>query len=98
MVLDLLEQLSAALPSAEEGVEILRQKLKTAKRLELRLTDRTKLSDDGYACGSFVLFTHICYLVTRRSFGTRTHYFPRGMGASIVPFGRDRKSSSLTTD
>ena len=25
----------------------------------------------------------------RRAFGTRTHYFPRGMGASIVPFGRD---------
>jgi hypothetical protein len=25
----------------------------------------------------------------RRAFGTRKHYFPRGMGASIVPFGRD---------
>ena len=36
------------------------------------------------------LFIHT-YLLPRdrRDFGTRTHYFPRGMGASIVPFGRD---------
>jgi hypothetical protein len=25
----------------------------------------------------------------RRIFGTRTLYFPRGMGASIIPFGKD---------
>ena len=39
----------------------------------------------------------VCYLFIRpyllprdrRAFGTRTNYFPRGMGASIVPFGRD---------
>ena len=26
-----------------------------------------------------------------RTFGTRTQFFPRGMGASIIPFGRDRQ-------
>jgi hypothetical protein len=26
-----------------------------------------------------------------RAFGTRTHYFPRGTGASILPFGRDSR-------
>jgi hypothetical protein len=38
----------------------------------------------------YYLFIRL-YLIPhgRRAFGTRTHYFPRGMGASIVPFGRD---------
>jgi hypothetical protein len=42
--------------------------------------------------GMFVCYLFIRpYLLPRdrRAFGTRTHYFPRGMGASIVPFGRD---------
>ncbi|KAF8499812.1 Spo11/DNA topoisomerase VI subunit A [Russula emetica] len=69
MVEDFLEQLSAAIPSAEEVEDVLRKKTKDTKKLELRLTDRTKLSNDG-------------------AFRTRTHYFPRGMGASIVPFAQ----------
>ncbi len=51
MVEDFLDQLSAAIPSPEG-------------RLELRLADRKKLSNDGYACVPLILFVHICYLVT----------------------------------
>ncbi|KAN0129228.1 Spo11/DNA topoisomerase VI subunit A [Lactarius tabidus] len=48
MVLDFLEQLSAALPSTEEEVkDVLRGKLKSPRKLELRLADRKKLSNDG---------------------------------------------------
>ena len=49
MVEDFLEQLSAAIPStgAEDGLS---KKMKTFKKLELRLTDRKKLSSDGYDC------------------------------------------------
>ena len=48
--MDFLEQLSAALPSTEEEVkDVLRGKLKNRRKLELRLIDRTKLSNDGYA-------------------------------------------------
>jgi hypothetical protein len=54
MVEDFLEQLSAAIPSAEEVEDVLRKKTKDTKKLELRLTDRTKLSNDGYACVPFV--------------------------------------------
>lgn len=49
MVENFLEQLSAAIPSAEKVEGVLRKKTKDAKKLELRLTDRTKLSNDGYA-------------------------------------------------
>ena len=50
MVVDFLEQLSAALPSTEEEVkDVLRGKHKNPKKLELRLIDRKKLSNDGYA-------------------------------------------------
>ncbi len=50
LVVDFLEQLSAALPSTEEEVkDVLRGKLKNPRKLELRLIDRKKLSDDGYA-------------------------------------------------
>ena len=87
MVEDFLEQLSAAIPSAEEVENALRKKTKDIKKLELRLTDRTKLSNDGYACVPFVIRPYPLPL-DRRAFGTRIHYFPRGMGASIVPFGR----------
>ena len=34
--------------------------------------------------------THGC-----RAFGTRTQFYPKGMGASIRPFGRDRYKSAL---
>ena len=54
MVEDLLEQLSAAIPSVEEIEDVLRKKPKGTKKLELRLADRTKLSHDGYACMLFV--------------------------------------------
>ena len=54
MVGDFLEQLSAAIPSAGEVENVLRKKTKDTKKLELRLADRTKLSNDGYACVSFV--------------------------------------------
>ncbi|KAF8271257.1 Spo11/DNA topoisomerase VI subunit A [Lactarius quietus] len=48
MVVDFLEQLSAALPSTEEDVKnVLRGKRKNPRKLELRLTDRKKLSNDG---------------------------------------------------
>jgi hypothetical protein len=53
MVEDFLEQLSAAIPSAEEVEDVLRKKMKDTKKLELRSADRTKLSD-GYACVPFV--------------------------------------------
>ena len=54
MVEDFLEQLSAAIPSTEGGVaDVLRKKTKTFKKLELRLADRRKLSDDGYTCVPF---------------------------------------------
>lgn len=47
MVEDFLEQLSAAITSAEEVENVLRKKANT-KKLELRLADRTKLSNDRY--------------------------------------------------
>jgi hypothetical protein len=60
MVEDFLEQLAAAIPPIEGGVEdVLRKKTKSLKKLELRLADRRKLSNDGYACVPFVLFVHI---------------------------------------
>ncbi len=66
MVEDFLDQLSAAVPSPEgvEDSDALRKKMKTAKRLELRLAYRKKLCNDGYACVPLILFVHICYLVT----------------------------------
>lgn len=44
----------------------------------------------GMRVNHFFFFIRL-YLLPRdcRTFGTRTQYFPRGMGASIVPFGRD---------
>jgi len=52
---DFLEQLCAAIPSTEEEVEdLLRKKTKTVRKLELRLANRRKPSDDGCACVSFV--------------------------------------------
>jgi hypothetical protein len=54
MVEDFLEQLSAAIPSVEEVGNVSRKKKKDTKKLELRLTDRTKLSNDGYVCVLFV--------------------------------------------
>jgi hypothetical protein len=59
MVEDFLEQLSAAIPSTEGVEDVLRKKTKPFKKLELRLTDRRKLTNDGYACVRFVLFVHI---------------------------------------
>jgi len=53
MVEDFLEQLSAAIPSAERAEGVLRKKTKDTKKLELKLSDRTKLSSDGYACVPF---------------------------------------------
>ncbi|KAH9040040.1 Spo11/DNA topoisomerase VI subunit A [Lactarius pseudohatsudake] len=48
MIVDFLEQLSAALPSTEEEVkDVLRGKLKNPRKLELKLMDRKKLCDDG---------------------------------------------------
>jgi hypothetical protein len=86
---DFLEQLCVAIPSTEEEVEdLLRKKTKTVRKLELRLADRRKPSDDGCACVSFVRLS-ISAILCRRAFGTRAHHFPRGMGASILPFGRD---------
>ena len=53
--MDFLEQLCAAIPSTGEEIEdLLRKKTKTVKKLELRLADRRKPSDDGCACVSFV--------------------------------------------
>jgi hypothetical protein len=49
MVEDFLKQLSAAIPPAEEVEDVLRKKTKDTKKLELRLADRKKLSNDGYA-------------------------------------------------
>jgi hypothetical protein len=57
MVEDFLEQLSAAIPSAEVE-DVLSKKTKDTKKLELRLADRTKLSNDGYAYVPFCLFVH----------------------------------------
>lgn len=55
MVVDFLEQLCAAIPSTEEEVEdVLRTKTKIVTKIELRLADRKKPSDDGCACTSFV--------------------------------------------
>lgn len=53
--MDFLEQLCAAIPSTEEEVEdVLRKKTKTVRKLELRLADRRKPSDDGCAYLAFV--------------------------------------------
>jgi hypothetical protein len=63
MVVDFLEQLSAAMPSTEGEVQgILKKKTKTLKKLELRLTNRTRLSNDGYAREPFVLLVYTCHL------------------------------------
>jgi hypothetical protein len=95
MVEDLLEQLSATITPTEGGVkDVLRKKGKTVKKLELRLTDRRKLSNDGYARVPF-FWPHLRSRA-RRASGTRTLFFPRGMGASIMPFGRDHWISALT--
>lgn len=85
MVLDFLEQLSAALPSTEEEVkDVLRGKLKSPRKLELRLTDRKKLSNDGYT------FPQCLRLLSHgsRAFGTRTQSFPKGVRGSIIPFSK----------
>jgi hypothetical protein len=47
-----------------------------------------------------MLVYHLFYSSTstprgRRAFGTRTQFYPKGMGASIIPFGRDRYKSAL---
>lgn len=83
--MDLLEQLSAALPSTEEEVkEVLRGKIKNPRKLELRLTDRNKLSNDGYAVPQYLRpSSH-----RSRAFGTRIQSFPKGVRGSIIPFGR----------
>lgn len=53
--MDFLEQLCAAVPPTEKEVEdVLRKKTKTVRKLELRLADRRKPSDDGCAYVSFV--------------------------------------------
>lgn len=85
MVVDFLEQLSAALPSTEEEFkDVLRGKLKNSRKLELRLIDRKKISNDGYAIPQYLrLLSH-----KGRAFGTRTQSFPKGVRASIIPFGR----------
>ena len=59
MVEDFLEQLSAAIPSAEEVEDILRRKAKDTKKLELRLADRTKLSNDRYSIYLPFVHSHI---------------------------------------
>ena len=85
MVLDFLEQLSAALPSSEEEVkDVLRGNFKSPRKLELRLTDRKKLSNDGYTgpqCLRLLSYAS-------RTFGTRTHFFPKGVRGSIIPFSK----------
>jgi hypothetical protein len=50
MVEDFLEQLSATIQSTGGVEDVLSKKIKTSMKLELRLTDRKKLSNDGYAC------------------------------------------------
>ena len=73
MVLDFLEQLSAALPSTEEEVkDVLRGKFKSPRKLELRLTDRKKLSNDGYTGPQ----CFVCYLM-RAGLLARAHIFSR---------------------
>jgi len=87
MVVDFLEQLSAAMPSTEGEVQgILKKKTRNLKKLELRLTNRTRLSTDGYAREPFVLLCLYMPSLSSRTFGTRVQIFPRGLGASIVPF------------
>ena len=89
MVMDFLEQLSAAIPSTEGEIEdVLCKRTKPFRKLVLRSIDRKKLSNEGYDCVWFVSCLHLLSCV-RRAFGTRAQVFPRGMGASIMPFGRD---------
>ena len=90
LVVDFLEQLSAALPSTEEEVkDVLRGKFKNPRKLKLKLTDRRKLSTDGYAVPQCLcLPSH-----GNRTFGTRTQAFPKGVCGSIIRFG---KASNLT--
>ena len=57
MVEDFLKQLSLTIPSVEEVEGVSRKKVKDKKKLELRLSDRTKLSNDGYAYIPFVYST-----------------------------------------
>ena len=53
--MDFLEQLCVAIPSTEKEVEdVLCKKTKTVRKLELRLANRTKPSDDGCAYVSFI--------------------------------------------
>ncbi|KAI9509183.1 DNA topoisomerase IV alpha subunit [Russula earlei] len=67
IVTDFLEQVATAIPSTEREIEqALLKKTRAARKLELRLADRAKVSNDG----------------------TRAQVFPRGMGASIIPFAR----------
>lgn len=83
--MDFLEQLSAALPSSSEVEDVLCGKLKNTRKLELRLIDRRKISNDGYT----VSLSCLCLLSHgSRVFGTRTLSFPKGVRASIKPFGR----------
>jgi hypothetical protein len=85
MVLDFLEQLSAALPSTEDEVkDVLRGKLKSPRKLELRLTDRKKISNDGYAVPQCLRL--LSY--ESRAFGTRIQSFPKGVRGSITPFSK----------
>lgn len=98
MVEDFLEQLSAAIPPAEEVEDVLRKKAKDTKKLELKLTDRTKLSNDGYTCLSFCLFVHICYLMTAGLLVLARIIFLGEWVQASYPLVEIRKRSALTTD
>jgi hypothetical protein len=95
MVEDFLEQLSAAIPKEVE--DVLRKKTKDTKKLELRLTDRTKLSNDGYACVPFI-YSSVCYFVTA-GLSVPAHIISRGEWVQAsYPLVEICKRSALTTD
>ena len=98
MVEGFLEQLSAAIPSPEEVGNVLRKKAKDTKKLELRLTDRTKLSNDGYVSVLFVYSSISTYLVTAGlSVPART--ISRGEWVqALYPLVGIHKRSALTID
>ncbi len=78
MVVNFLEQLCAAIPSTEGEIEdVLRKKTKPLRKLELRLTDRTKQSNDRCALRVVCSFVYINYLLTA-GVSVLAHKFSRG--------------------
>lgn len=98
MVENFLEQLSAAIPSAEEVENVLRKKTKDTKKLKLRLADRTKLSNDGYALCIICLFVHIYYVMTA-GLSVPAHIFSQGGWVQAsYPLVKIRQRSALMID